>query len=64
MSSQFTPEELHQWQLALAAANRNNIWCHCKNCDAEWVSSDEQGSCLTCGSDRVERILCWQFPDD
>jgi hypothetical protein len=63
-SSQFTPEELHQWLLALAEANRNNIWCHCKVCDAEWVSSDESATCLACGSDRVEHIPCWQFPDD
>lgn len=63
-ASHFTSEELNQWQQTLAEANRNNIWCHCKVCEAEWVDSDEAADCVACGSDRVERIACWQFPDD
>jgi hypothetical protein len=61
--SHFTPEELCQWQAGLQEANRNNIWCHCRQCDREWVASEQEG-CPYCGSDRVEHIPCWQFPDD
>jgi len=61
--SQFTPDELQQWQSAIAETDRHNIWCHCKKCDAEWVASTPV-NCPDCGSDRVEHISCWQFPDD
>lgn len=60
--SQFTPEELEQWQATLAEADRYNIWCHCRACDREWVASFN-ASC-ECGSTNVEHIACWQFPDD
>lgn len=59
--SQFTPEELEQWQQTLAEANRHNIFHHCQQCDREWVASTEEP--CRCGSHRVERIACWQFPD-
>lgn len=59
---QFTPEELQAWQRGLAEANRNNIFCHCKDCDREWVASSDDVPCQ-CGSKRVEYIACWQFPD-
>ncbi len=63
-SSQFTPEELAQWQLSLQEANRHNIWCHCQRCQYEWVDSVEDAVCPQCHSDRVQHIPCWQFPDD
>lgn len=56
------PDELRQWQANIEMANRNNILCHCRQCDREWVAS-ERVPC-TCGSRRVEYIICWQFPDD
>jgi hypothetical protein len=59
---QLTNEELLQWRDAIAEANRNNILCHCKRCDREWVSSSQQAVC-ECGSQAVEYIACWQFPD-
>ncbi len=58
----FTPEELADWQRRLAEANRHNVFCHCRDCDAEWVGSAPL-PCPTCGSDSIEHILCWQFPD-
>ncbi|MEB3268133.1 MAG: hypothetical protein VKJ09_06310 [Leptolyngbya sp.] len=60
--SQFTPEELRQWQAKLAQANDNNVFCHCKDCDREWIASSDDVPCA-CGSRRVEYIACWQFPD-
>ena len=60
--SQFTPEELQDWQARLAEANRNNILCHCRQCDRQWVAS-YQVICQ-CGSEDIEYIACWQFPDD
>ncbi|MEM9907560.1 MAG: hypothetical protein AAF921_21320, partial [Cyanobacteria bacterium P01_D01_bin.44] len=59
---QLTKTELQQWQFAIAQANYNNILCHCKQCDLEWVASTEETPCQ-CGSHRVEHIACWQFPD-
>lgn len=59
---QFTPAELHDWQLRLQEADRYNILCHCRVCDREWVSSSPE-ACV-CGSQNVEHIACWQFPDD
>jgi Zn finger protein HypA/HybF involved in hydrogenase expression len=60
--SLFTPEELRQWQANLAQANDNNVFCHCKDCDREWIASSDDVPC-PCGSRRVEYIPCWQFPD-
>ena len=61
MPPHFTPDELQQWQFRLRQANDNNILCHCKDCDREWVASEEEP--CQCGSQRVEYIACWQFPD-
>ena len=60
--SQFTPQELEAWQRGLTEANRNNILCHCRDCQREWVASDPVA--CRCGSRNVEYIACWQFPDD
>lgn len=59
---QLNPDELQQWQAAIAEANRHNILCHCKICDYEWVESAAGAPCR-CGSEKVEYISCWQFPD-
>ena len=59
---QLTDGELRQWQVAIEAANRNNILCHCKRCDREWMAS-VGGTPCECGSQAVEYIACWQFPD-
>lgn len=58
---QLKPDELHQWQLAIAEADRHNILCHCRDCDYEWVASKPEP--CRCGSKQVEHIACWQFPD-
>jgi hypothetical protein len=60
--SYFTPEEIERWRFGLAQANLNNILCHCRDCDATWMASEEVP--CSCGSHRVECIACWQFPDD
>ena len=57
------PSLLEQWQLKIKTANRHNIFCHCRNCDYEWVDSSLGASCQKCSSNNVERISCWQFPD-
>lgn len=57
-------ETFQDWQRKIAIADRHNIFCHCHNCGAEWVDSHLQVSCSKCKSDRVEKISCWQFPDD
>jgi hypothetical protein len=62
MSDLFSPQELAAWQASLEEANRHNVLCHCRDCDAEWITS-KRDHC-TCGSSNVESILCWQFPDD
>jgi hypothetical protein len=59
---QLTPQEWQEWQLIIEAANLHNILHHCRTCDREWVASTEE-SC-PCGSTKIERIACWQFPDD
>lgn len=61
--SYFTPEELQQWQFGLMQANLNNVLCHCRQCDREWMASTLDAPC-ECGSQNVESIACWQFPDD
>ncbi len=58
------PTELEQWQFNLRQANDNNIFCHCRQCDYEWVDSSDDVPCPSCGSSDVESIPCWQFPDD
>jgi hypothetical protein len=54
---------LQDWQQKIQQANRHNILCHCRQCDHEWVDSSFEAVCR-CGSNNVERISCWQFPDD
>lgn len=66
MSEAFSEQdksELDKWRLNIEEANRNNIFCHCRTCGAEWVDSSFDVVCR-CGSLDVERISCWQFPDD
>ncbi|HEY9830243.1 MAG TPA: hypothetical protein V6D26_06665 [Stenomitos sp.] len=66
MSESFSKEdhlELQDWKSKIDVANRNNIFCHCRTCGAEWVDSSFDAVCR-CGSSKVERISCWQFPDD
>ncbi len=54
---------IFQWQEKIKVANRNNIFCHCRSCNNEWVDSSFEAICINCGSVNVERISCWQFPD-
>jgi hypothetical protein len=63
LPSELSPQEWRQWREKIAGANRNNIFCHCRDCDKEWVDSGETSICEDCGGDRIERIACWQFPD-
>lgn len=56
-------DNLEEWHFNINMANRNNIFCHCRRCHAEWVDSSFEAMC-NCGSKDVERISCWQFPDD
>lgn len=56
--------EIEQWQEKIEIANRNNIFCHCLQCKREWVDSHLDAACKSCGSNNVEHIACWQFPDD
>ncbi|MEM0981846.1 MAG: hypothetical protein AAGH78_16440, partial [Cyanobacteria bacterium P01_H01_bin.58] len=60
--SYFSPDELNQWRFGLQQADDNNVFCHCQMCDREWIASSHDATC-TCGSTKVERISCWQFPD-
>jgi Zn finger protein HypA/HybF involved in hydrogenase expression len=53
-----------EWQQKIAIADRDNIFCHCRNCHTEWIDSTFDTLCTRCGSADVERISCWQFPDD
>ncbi|NEP81680.1 MAG: hypothetical protein F6K39_28080 [Okeania sp. SIO3B3] len=55
---------LQAWQKKIELANTNNIFCHCHNCEYEWVDSSFKGICPSCNSSHIERISCWQFPDD
>ncbi len=55
---------LREWQSKIKTANRNNIFCHCQTCHAEWIDSTFVATCQNCGSTKVEHISCWQFPDD
>lgn len=66
MSENFTKEDISEfgeWRVKIEVANRNNIFCHCRTCGAQWVDSSFDAVC-SCGSSKVERISCWQFPDD
>ncbi|MBE9028309.1 hypothetical protein IQ266_00880 [filamentous cyanobacterium LEGE 11480] len=58
-----TAAEYAQWQINLAEASRNNIWCHCRACAREWVASSTTETC-TCGSPNIQYVHCWMFPDD
>jgi Zn finger protein HypA/HybF involved in hydrogenase expression len=62
--SQDILDTIHEWQEKINIANQNNIFCHCRNCGEEWVDSNLNAACKTCESNNVERICCWQFPDD
>ena len=53
-----------QWRSKISIANRNNIFCHCHQCEEEWIDSTFEVKCIKCGSSKVETISCWQFPDD
>ena len=55
---------IQQWQQKVETADQHNILIHCKDCDQEWVSSQEEGVCHYCGRQNLESIRCWQFPDD
>lgn len=52
-----------KWRKKIEVANQNNIFCHCRSCDYEWVDSSVEVSCKSCGGKNIERIACWQFPD-
>lgn len=52
-----SPTELAEWQRGLAEASRNNVLCHCRQCDQEWVASGPE-ACGHCGSRNVEAIAC------
>ncbi|MGF1537216.1 MAG: hypothetical protein ACFB4J_12140 [Elainellaceae cyanobacterium] len=58
---QLSPQERQDWRQRIATANYNNIYCRCRRCAYEWVTSAKE-SC-PCGSASVEAIACWQFPD-
>ncbi|MGD1712106.1 hypothetical protein [Dapis sp. BLCC M172] len=55
---------LQAWQKKIQDANLNNIFCHCHSCEYEWVDSSWEKICPNCNSTHIERISCWQFPDD
>ncbi|MDJ0615961.1 MAG: hypothetical protein QNJ63_04275 [Calothrix sp. MO_192.B10] len=58
------PQQLQQWHQGINNANRNNILCHCRVCEYEWMDSNFTATCVKCNSQDVERISAWQFPDD
>lgn len=55
---------IHEWQGKITEANRHNILCHCRHCNYKWIDSHFDATCCQCGGSDVERIACWQFPDD
>ncbi|MBS0014879.1 MAG: hypothetical protein KFF72_00665 [Arthrospira sp. SH-MAG29] len=55
---------LETWRSQIRQADINNVFCHCRDCEAEWVGSAWDENCPSCGSTNIERISCWQFPDD
>jgi len=62
LPQQLSPEELAEWRRRFDEANRANVFCHCRQCDEEWVASKKE-PCHHCGSLNVQAIACWQFPD-
>ncbi|HEY9818602.1 MAG TPA: hypothetical protein V6D20_22755 [Candidatus Obscuribacterales bacterium] len=54
-------DDRRAWRSRLAEASRNNVLCHCRQCDREWVASGPEA--CTCGSRHIEWLNCWQFPD-
>jgi len=52
--SQLTPEELAEWQRVLDAANYNNIFCRCRQCNREWIASTEEPFIKTSRKSKVE----------
>lgn len=60
-SDLFPEDERLAWRERFAESNRNNVLCHCRSCDREWVVSAPE-ACV-CGSRAIEWIVCWQFPD-
>ncbi|WP_413162163.1 hypothetical protein ACL6C3_24935 [Capilliphycus salinus ALCB114379] len=63
-NSKNSETQLDRWQFNLRQANDNNVFCHCRQCNYEWVDSSDEAPCPACGSTNVEHIACWQFPDD
>lgn len=53
---------MQEWQQKIAAADRNNIFYHCRCCGNEWVDSYFDIAYCRCRSSDVEKISCWQFP--
>ncbi|WP_225852732.1 hypothetical protein, partial [Haemophilus parainfluenzae] len=39
MNRYFSAEEWAQWQFGLQQANHNNVLCHCRQCDRQWIAS-------------------------
>jgi hypothetical protein len=39
---QLEPEERQKWLNKIVKANQNNIFCHCRDCDWEWVDSPKR----------------------
>ncbi|AFY54885.1 hypothetical protein Riv7116_2369 [Rivularia sp. PCC 7116] len=62
-NSNHNSSTIYQWQQKIKIANHNNIFCHCRDCNYEWVDSVFDAICHECGSANVEAISCWQFPD-
>ncbi len=56
-----SPQEQRDWRQRIEAANHNNIYCRCRRCTYEWVASTREP--CQCGSQSIEYIACWQFPD-
>jgi hypothetical protein len=57
-----TPAELELGRQVISELNQNNLFCHCRECHRDWVTSFREA--CSCGSKKVEIIACWQFPDD
>lgn len=55
---------LASWRSQIKTADINNIFCHCRKCGGEWVSSSWDDHCPSCSSQNIQKISCWQFPDD
>jgi hypothetical protein len=56
------PKQRQEWRQKIEKANYHNIFCHCRHCQQEWIDSSFEAVCQ-CGSQDVEKIACWQFPD-